>query len=95
MPVKTPEMIWGAALMLGEDVHANQKRPMGRITEPIIIGGSRASGRTNLPEASRRGLNRMRVSTAMYIQQRKIPRPMERNVRDAVVTAQPRTRANE
>ena len=30
--------------MCGEDVHPNQKSPMGRMNAPIIIGGSRSSG---------------------------------------------------
>lgn len=34
--------------MEGEDVHANQKRPMTSDTAPTIIGGRRSSG-SSLP----------------------------------------------
>lgn len=36
----------GTQVMLGEEVHANQKRPMGRRTAPRIMGGRRSSGIT-------------------------------------------------
>ena len=46
--MKTPLMIWGQGLMLGCEVHANQKSPTTRTTPPTIIGGRRSSGMTFL-----------------------------------------------
>ena len=63
--MQTPAVTCGMAHIDDEDVHANQKRPMGNKMEPTIMGGRRASGMTNFPERSRSGLKRMRVSKAM------------------------------
>jgi len=45
-PMGMEEMTCGTHEMCGFDVHANQKRPIGRRKAPRIMGGSRSSGMT-------------------------------------------------
>ena len=59
-PMGMPEITCGTHVMCGEDVHANQKRPMGRMNAPRIMGGSRSSGMT-LPCSSSLRLKRVAV----------------------------------
>lgn len=39
-------MTCGTQVMFGDEVHANQNSPTGRMTEPSIMGGRRSSGMT-------------------------------------------------
>jgi len=44
IPKNAAEMTCGTQMMSGEDVQANQKREMGRMIAPTIMGGKRSSG---------------------------------------------------
>ena len=53
-PMKSPDRTCATQLVDKGDVHANQKRPIGRTKAPTIIGGSRSSGLIRLPFAAKR-----------------------------------------
>lgn len=42
-----PDKICGHGLMVGKEVHANQKTPMGKMMAPYIMGYSLSSGLGN------------------------------------------------
>lgn len=53
-PMKSPDKTCATQLTDKWDVHANQKRPIGRTKAPAIISGSRSSGLIRLSFAAKR-----------------------------------------
>jgi hypothetical protein len=80
--------------MCGELVQANQKRPMGRITAPMIIEGSRSSGMTR-PCFLYFLAKRVLVMIEMQVDPAIIPIKIPMNGRAPTPWSQPRTTWNE
>ena len=93
-PIGTPATVDEAQWMLGFEVHANQKRPVGRRKDPItrnyqsfihvekqeavLIGGSRSSGITR-PCSMNFFLNLVFVMYAVVLQPAKTPIVIPKN----------------
>jgi len=57
MPMKKSPTNEGNQNILGSEVHPSKKNPIGKVTDPTIIGGSRFSGCALPPCLSKCGAN--------------------------------------